>query len=202
MKEEQCTRLGNIAAVFSGLAPYGRSPVKQGDFEMRLIGPKDLQDGSVVLHGIEAVTVQDLAKVAEYRVTANDLLLTLRGGNSKTAVCDPEVSGFYAGPNLAVIRLFPDSAIGPNLLQSILDSLPGQALLRTMSQGTSTLGIRPKSLLDLSISVPPPDTARQLEQLCLLMRETRRATRSALQQRERLVLTLAGKYLNNSGVQA
>jgi hypothetical protein len=169
---------------------------------IRLIGAKDLQDGSVIVDGVETATVQNPAKVAEYRVHAGDLLVTLRGAISKTAVCDSDASGFHAGPNLAVIRLLPDSPVGPNLLQSILDSLPGQALLRMMSQGTSTLGIRPKSLLDLSLSVPTPATARQLEQLCSLMRETRRATRSALQQRERLVLTLAGQYLNNSGVQA
>jgi restriction endonuclease S subunit len=194
--------LGTIVNVFSGLTPYGRAPVGSGTTFERLIGTRDLQDGSIVADSVETIQVDDARKVTDYRVLEGDVLLTIRGTAPRAAVCDPEIAGCLAGANLVIIRLRPDAPIGPNLLLSFLESPAGQMALKSMSQGTSTLGIRPKTLVGLPISVPSAETAAKLEQLCLLLRETRRKTKEALLQRERLVFALAGKYLTTSGAQA
>lgn len=201
-KQFNTVSLSAIAWVFPGLAPYGRAPVGSGKSSERLVGTRDLQDGSVVIDLAEIIQVEDPRKVADYRVQAGDVLLTIRGAAPRAAVCDAETAGCLAGANLVVIRLHPDAPIGPNLLLSLLESPAGQMALKSMSQGTSTLGIRPKMLVGLPISVPSAETAAKLEQLCLFLRETRRRTKEALQQRERLVFALAGKYLTTSGAQA
>lgn len=196
MNEEKSmhrVRLGDVAeTVFPGLLPYGRSPVGKGDLAIPLISVKDLRDGTIDSSALDHYTVQDAGKILSYRVHSRDLIISTRGTTPKSAVCDESVEGLVAGPNLAVIRLKPDSPIGPYLLHTILESPAGQLALIAQSQGSATLGLRPKAIADLVLDLPPADRLAKLEGLCREFIGYRRVALEAIQTRQRIVHNLAG----------
>lgn len=186
-------RLGDVAeTVFSGLLPYGRSPAGKGDMTVPLIGVKDLRDGTVDSSTLDHYTVQDAGKILSYRVHSRDLIISTRGTAPKSAVCDESAEGLVAGPNLAVIRLKPDSPIGPYLLHILLESPAGKLALMAKSQGSATLGLRPKAIANLVLDLPPTDRLAKLEELCRAFISYRRVALEAIQSRQRIVHNLAG----------
>lgn len=189
-------RLGELAeAITSGFSPYGRSPAGRGENVIRMIGTKDVQGGALDLARLERVTVPDAGKLAPYRVAAGDLLLVIRGGALRSAVCEEDSVGAIAGGNLAVIRLKPTAPIGPYLLHSMLSAPAGQAALRGLAQGSATLAIRPAMLAGLEIAVPEPEEAGRLEALCRALVALRATTLAALRAREQVIGGIVGRYV-------
>jgi hypothetical protein len=160
-----------------------------------MIGTKDIQGGALDLAHLERVMVPDAGKLASYRVVAGDVLLVIRGGAFRSAVCEYDAAGAIAGGNLAVIRLKPAAPIGPYLLQSILSAPAGQAALRGLAQGSATLAIRPAMLAGLEIVVPESEEAGRLEALCRALVALRAATLTALHAREQVVGGIVGRYV-------
>jgi hypothetical protein len=192
-------RLGDLAEmIVSGFSPYGRSPAGRGDNAVSLIGTKDVHDGVVDLAHLERVTVPDAAKLTPYRVEVGDVVVVIRGGAFRSAVCGGGANGAVASGNLAIVRLKPSAPIGPYLLQSILSAPFGQAALRGLAQGSATLAIRPAMLAELEIGVREPQEARRLEHLCRTLGELRAATLAALRARERVVGGIVGRYVRAS----
>jgi len=157
-----------------------------------LISVKDIRDGMVDPSALDQFTVQDTGKILSYRVRPRDLILSTRGTTPKSAVCDESVEGLVAGPNLAVIRLKAESPVGPYLLHTILESPAGQLALIAQSQGSATLGLRPKAIADLVLDLPPADRLAKLEELCREFIRYRRVALEAIQSRQRIVHNLAG----------
>ncbi len=189
-------RLGELAvAIASGFSPYGRSPAGRGENVIRMIGTKDIQGGALELAHLERVTVPDAGKLAPYRVAAGDVLLMIRGGAFRSAVCGEETVGAIAGGNLAIIRLRPAAPIGPYLLHSMLSAPAGQAALRGLAQGSATLAIRPVMLGELEIALPEPEEATRLEALCRVLVALRATTLAALHAREQVVGGIVGRYV-------
>ncbi len=189
-------RLGELTeAIASGFSPYGQSPAGRGENVIRMIGTKEVQADALDLAHLERVTVPDAGKLAPYRVAAGDVLVVIRGGAFRSAVCEEDAAGAIAGGNLAIIRLKPTAPIGPYLLQSMLSAPAGQAALRRLAQGSATLAIRPAMLAGLKIAVPEPEEAQRLEALCRALVALRAMTLTALHAREQVVGGIVGQYV-------
>ena len=143
--------------------------------------------------------VASLEKIAAYRVKCGDLLLNIRGTSFKAAVCGPECTDrFIAGGNLAVIRLKPNTPIGPYGLLSVLESPMGQAALRLRSQGSSTLALSTKALEELELTLPSLSQAEALNALCREFHTIRQQALTSLEMREKVVSELMGRLLHAS----
>jgi hypothetical protein len=192
-------RLGELAELITaGFSPYGRSPAHRGADEVRIIGTKDVQSGTLDLGHLERVAVPDAAKLAPYRVATGDVVVVIRGGAFRSAVCEEEPAGTIAGGNLAIIRLKVSGPIGPYLLHSMLSAPAGQAALRGLAQGSATLAIHPSMLAELEIAVPKLEEARRIEELCRALAVLRSATLAALRTREQVVGGIVGRYFAES----
>jgi restriction endonuclease S subunit len=191
-------RLGDLCSITPGFSPYGRSPAGRGEARIRMIGTKDVRDGTVDLADLDQVIVDDAEKLAAYRVMPGDILVVIRGAAFRSAVCDADDDDMVAGGNLAIIRLGASAPIGPYLLQSILASRAGDIALRGLAQGSGTLAIRPSMLAAIEIEVPPQEEAHRLEDLCRNLSRLRTATLETLRTRTNIVGDIVGRYVRAS----
>lgn len=174
---------------------YGRSPVGKGTEEVPILGTSNIDMGMIFEQPHETVSVENARKVNRYRISAGDVLLTIRGSGFRTAVCEKETEGYLISSNLCSIRLLPDSPIGPYLLCSILSSSSGERALKTISQGSSIISIRPKSLYELEFDVPDPSQSSILEALAKESMNLAIQTRKSLEIRERIMGEVAGSFI-------
>jgi hypothetical protein len=191
-------RLGDLCSIAPGFSPYGRSPAGRGEVRIRMIGTKDVRDGTVDLSDLDQVIVEDAEKLASYRVMPGDILVVIRGTAFRSAVCDADYDDMIAGGNLVILRLGASAPIGPHLLQSILASPAGDIALRGLAQGSGTLAIRPSMLAAIEIEVPLPEEAHRLEDLCRNLSRLRTATLETLRTRTNIVGDIVGRYVRAS----
>lgn len=156
--------LSDIAEhIMPGISAYGRTPVGRGQHQIYMINTSDIRGSGLDISSCEQVTVEGPDVIAPYQVKPGDVLINIRGTSFRSTVCPPEAEGFVASANVAIIRLRKNSPLGSYLLQAALASPAGQQALRGISQGSATLGIRPKMLGTLTFALPVAEDSARLE---------------------------------------
>lgn len=156
--------LSDIAEhIMPGISAYGRAPVGRGQHQAFMINTSDIRESGLDISSCERVTVEGPDVIAPYQVRPGDVLINIRGTSFRSTVCPPEAEGFVASANVAIVRLRKVSPLGPHLLQAALASPSGQQALRGISQGSATLGIRPKMLGTLTFAIPAAEESARLE---------------------------------------
>jgi hypothetical protein len=182
-----CYILGEVASVFAGFAPYGRSPAGKGTHKVGIATIKNIHDGVVVPHDFEVITVEDSATLDTYRLFPQDVLVSARGSSFRAGVCTAEISNLIAGSNTIAIRLNEGAPISATLLVALLNSPKGEALLSSVAEGGTIRSLKPKTLQTLSFTLPDRGGLAQIEEYCHLNAIARHAALSTITSRQKIV---------------
>ncbi len=183
----QACRLGEIANVFGGFSPYGRSPAGKGNHVVGMLTIRNIVDGAVLVQDVETVTVETPEKLAGYRLQPDDILLSARGSSFRAGLCGEAVSGLIAGSNTLVIRLAPDAPIGAALLVALFNAPNGEAMLASVADCGTIRSLKPKTLQDLRIALPSREHASKLEEYCRVHEASRRASLKAIASQQNIL---------------
>lgn len=178
--------IGEIASVFAGFSPYGRSPAGRGSHEVGLATIKNIHDGVVAPYDFEAINVEDPAKLDAYRLFPEDILVSARGSSFRAGVCAAGID-LIAGGNTIVIRLNKDAPIGASLLVALLNSSKGEALLASVAEGGTIRSLKPRTLQTLRFALPDRAHIEKLEEYCRLNDVARRAALKAIASNQKIV---------------
>ncbi len=182
-----CCALGDIARIFVGFSPYGRSPAGKGNHAVGMVTIKNIIDGLVQVADIDTATVENPQKLAAYRLEPEDVLISARGSIFRSGICGEGVAGLVAGSNTVVIRLNADAPIGAGLLVALLNTPKGEALLSSRAEGVAIQSLKIKTLQELHLTIPNKGQAQKLEELCRTQVALRRASLAALTSHQNIV---------------
>lgn len=161
------TTLGEVATIARGFN-MGRS-VESETGAYRVIRITDLNDGGIDYAKSTRVEL-DGAKVDNYVVQRGDLLLSIRGTNTKIGMVDTDDDSLLFNANLVRLRSQPEW--DPAWLQLYLNSPMAQVLMTQISKGTT---IRQILIPDLK-NIPIPRLTLAQQQAAVKAYQTAMAT--------------------------
>ncbi|MEB3218060.1 MAG: restriction endonuclease subunit S [Nostocales cyanobacterium 94392] len=127
----------------------------------------------------------DASNLAQYRLCAGDVVVTIRGTPLKASVVAKEVEGTLVGQNLAVLRL--SAHIHPVYLAIVMRSKWLELQLAPLySQSSGTRLIKISQLRDMKIPLPDLDTQNKIAQLFIAAERYTRSTLEVLAIRNNL----------------
>lgn len=182
--------LSEIASVFAGFSPYGRSPAGRGVHKIGMVTIKNIRNGIIIPYDYEMITVEEPTKLDAYRLFPKDVLISARGSLFRAGVCTAEISGLIAGSNTIVIRLNENTPISAAILVATLNSPKGEALLSSLAEGGIIRSLKPQRLQTLSFTLPDRGCLEQLEEYCRLNDVAHHAALRAIASRQKIVNNL------------
>jgi restriction endonuclease S subunit len=179
-------RLGDLTrTVKRGLSSYYLHGV---DVEVSMINIKDMANGRITTETIDHVSVRKTPLLKQARIEPGDVIMAIRGFNFKAAVADDSVKDFVISANLLALTL--SNEVLPELITAYFNSPPGQNMLQSMASGVSIKGLNLKTLLDLTIPLPPLSEQANLSHYLTLAREYDDLLRKELNLRQKLSDTI------------
>ncbi|BAZ31683.1 hypothetical protein NIES4074_41560 [Cylindrospermum sp. NIES-4074] len=149
----------------------------------RIINSRNLEQ---IYIGGELSTAQiNASKLSQYRLHADDVVITIRGTPLKASLVTDEVQGCLPNQNLAVLR--PKAQINPVFLAVLMRSKwLEQHLVTLYSQSIGTQLLKISQLRDMQIPLPNLNTQNKLAQLFLAAERYTQITLETLEIRNSL----------------
>jgi restriction endonuclease S subunit len=132
---------------------------------------KDIQNGEIVSDNVDCVSVKITKQTENYRLAEGDVIISVKGPNFKAAVVRREHEGYIFSANLIALTL--DAQVRPEIVAAYLNSTFGQRDLRAMSSGSAMAGLNSKTLLEVTVPVPPGEKQAAIVGYLELIRERR-----------------------------
>lgn len=186
--------LKDIADIGMGASTHGRSAVGSGDEFMPYINIKDIRDGYIAWNELSDVPILGKRQVERYTTKGNDIIVTIRGTQFRSALCANDNKPAIIASNLAYIRLKQDAPISAEALSAWLGSKEGQHEVSLLQRGTGLLSISIKDLGNLKIIIPEEDTQEKLIELVNIRSALKRLDEQIMTKRE-LILEATVKNL-------
>ena len=140
--------LGNVTTIFRG-----KSIVKKGDNgNIGVINISDIGNYEVNYSKLKYIEGEE-RKVASYLLKNDDLLVTARGTEYRTALFEEQPFPIIASSNIIVIRA-NDERLSTTFLKIFLDSSVGRNVILSTQQGGNLLNINYKELAKILIPLP------------------------------------------------
>ena len=179
-------RLGTLTrTVKRGLSSYY---LKTGDVEVSMINIKDMANGRIITGTVDRVSVRKTPLLERSRIEPGDVIMAIRGFNFKVAVADDSAKDFVISANLLALTL--SDKVQPELIAAYFNSPLGQNMLQSMASGATIKGLNLKTLLDLTIPLPPLSEQANLSHYLTLAREYDDLLRKELNLRQKLSDTI------------
>ena len=179
-------RLGDLTrTVKRGLSSYY---LQGDDTTVSMINIKDMANGRIITETVDRVSVRKTPLLERSRIEPGDVIMAIRGFNFKVAVADDSVKDFVISANLLALTL--SDKVQPELIAAYFNSPTGQNMLQSMASGATIKGLNLKTLLDLTIPLPPISEQANLSHYLTLAREYDDLLRKELNLRQKLSDTI------------
>ena len=179
-------RLGDLTrTVKRGLSSYY---LQGDDTTVSMINIKDMANGRIITETVDRVSVRKTPLLERSRIEPGDVIMAIRGFNFKVAVADDSVKDFVISANLLALTL--SDKVQPELIAAYFNSPTGQNMLQSMASGATIKGLNLKTLLDLTIPLPPISEQANLSHYLTLAREYDDLLRKELNLRQKLSNTI------------
>ena len=179
-------RLGDLTrTVKRGLSSYY---LQGDDTTVSMINIKDMANGRIITETVDRVSVRKTPLLERSRIEPGDVIMAIRGFNFKVAVADDSVKDFVISANLLALTL--SDKVQPELIAAYFNSPIGQNMLQSMASGATIKGLNLKTLLDLTIPLPPLSEQANLSHYLTLAREYDDLLRKELNLRQKLSNTM------------
>lgn len=179
-------RLGDLTrTVKRGLSSYY---LQGDDTTVSMINIKDMANGRIITETVDRVSVRKTPLLERSRIEPGDVIMAIRGFNFKVAVADDSVKDFVISANLLALTL--SDKVQPELIAAYFNSPIGQNMLQSMASGATIKGLNLKTLLDLTIPLPPLSEQANLSHYLTLAREYDDLLRKELNLRQKLSNTI------------
>lgn len=144
------------------------------------INIKDVFDGKINTNKVENVMVKKNETVDKSRIEPGDIIITIKGSMFKAAVADDSVKDFVISANLIALKL--NEKIQPEIVAAYLNSSMGQNELLSRSAGAVQKALNLKSLMSVTIPVPPIEKQQKFSDYLMLLK-----MHNELSQKERVL---------------
>jgi len=161
------SKLGELTKnVKRGLSSYY---LQGNDVEVSMINIKDMANGRITTETVDRVFVRRTPLLERARIEPGDVIMAIRGFNFKVAVADDSLKDFVISANLLALTL--SNKVLPELIAAYLNSPQGQNMLQSKASGATIKGLNPKTLLDITVPLPPLTEQANLSHYLALARE-------------------------------
>ena len=145
--------LSTLAALKTG--PFGSTLHKSDYVEggIPIVNPTHILRGKIVPSRSTTVSAATAARLPDFQLRTNDVVLGRRGEMGRCAVVGPEQKGWLCGTGSLIIR--PKELILPRYLQRFLSNPDTVRVLEGESVGSTMVNLNQGVLQDLSVPVPP-----------------------------------------------
>ena len=153
--------LGNVCETFI-TGPFG-STLHQSDYVENgtpVINPQNIIDGTIVKDVRKSVSSETLARLKEFTVRENDIVIGRRGEMGRCAVVPAEMSGWLCGSGSFVIRLKPECH--PRFVHLQISSPQAKAFLEAHAVGVTLKNLNQDIVSALEIPLPPLATQQAI----------------------------------------
>lgn len=144
------------------------------------INIKDVCHGKINADTVENVMVKKTETVDKSRIEPGDIIITIKGSTFKAAVADDSVKDFVISANLIALKL--NEQIQPEIVAAYLNSQMGQKKLLSRSAGAVQKALNLKSLMSVTIPVPPIEKQQKFTDYLTLLK-----MHNELSQKERVL---------------
>lgn len=136
------------------------------------IRPVDIKKGTIATEQVLRTSPAIAAKFERSRVTAGDIVITIRATLGATAFVPPELDG--ANLTQGTARISPSDKVNSIYLKAYIDSQYGQDWIDSRAKGATIRGINLEELRQMPIPLPPAsiqlEFARTIERIQQLRR--------------------------------
>ena len=153
--------LRDVAQVFTGLPTYRLRGHAGASLALLNIG--DLNHAYDATWRLANVQVQQPARMEQYGVRTNDIVVTARGTNLKIALIPERWNGAVLAWNLLGIR--PGAQLRPELLLAYLRSPSGRRAIDRRLAGTTLLLLTASGLGEIEVPILPLERQQKVGQL-------------------------------------
>ena len=159
--------IGDLAVVRSGLALAGRGAGRRGNWTLRLVESRDVQDDRLELANLGKIDIVRESRTERHLLQPFDVLVTARAGSTQSALVPPDVSRTVAAVTILVVRpRKPELGLG-HYLWYFLTSAHGRAqLARRLTMTATITSLSARSIREFDIPVP---SHRELDALARLV---------------------------------
>jgi type I restriction enzyme S subunit len=149
----EVTKLGAHATFKTG--PFGSSLHKSDyvDGGVPVINPMQIVDGRLQPTASMAISEQAARKLAEFRLSAGDVVIGRRGDMGRCAYVRNEENGWLCGTGSMIVRA--GSSLDARFIQRVLSSPAVVAAIENASVGSTMINLNQGTLGNLRISRPP-----------------------------------------------
>lgn len=154
-------RLGDVCdAVLTG--PFGSS-LHQSDYVSNgipVINPQNIVNGRIIPDREKTVSEDTRARLREFAVRENDIVIGRRGEMGRCALATGEMDGWLCGTGSFVIRV--NSSALPSFVAVMISSTPAKQFLEENAIGVTLKNLNQQVLSDLEIPLPPLEDQRRI----------------------------------------
>ena len=148
------TELASVVALKTG--PFGSS-LHQSDYVTNgipLVNPMHILNGRIRPSADVTVTLENVARLSEFRLKKGDLVLARRGEMGRCAVVKEKEAGWLCGTGSLIVR--PElRLLAPDFLQGFLSSASSVKYLLEASVGSTMPNLNQQHLLGMRLRLPP-----------------------------------------------
>ena len=146
-------KLGDYATFRTG--PFGSALHKSDYVEdgVPVINPMQIDNGRIFPTASMAVTEAAARKLADFRLTAGEVIIGRRGEMGRCAVVPTEQAGWLCGTGSMIVRAKPSLDAG--FIQRVLSSPPIISAIENASVGSTMINLNQGTLANLRVALPP-----------------------------------------------
>jgi len=138
--------------IFSGVPLYSISKLQENINGLPVVNIKDINEGQILTESLPVLSIKDFKNAEHYIVYPEDVLLTCRGTQIKSAVVSTNIEKLLITSNIISIRL--SKQILPEFLVAYLNTQQGQRALLANATATVQLTLTVSDLGKIIIPVP------------------------------------------------
>lgn len=139
--------------IFSGAPLYSISKLQESSNGVPVVNIKDINDGQILIESLPVLSIKDFKNAEHYMVYPEDVLITCRGTQIKTAVVSSDIEKLLITSNLISIRL--SKQILPEFLFAYFNTQQGQRALLANATSTVQLTLTVSDLGKIIVPVLP-----------------------------------------------
>ena len=146
-------KLGELASFRTG--PFG-SALHKADYTsdgVPIVNPMHIIDGELITSRSMTVTESAATKLAEFRLSPDEVVIGRRGDMGRCAVVRHEHAGWLCGTGSMIVR--PSPQMDARFLQRVLSSSTAISAIEDSSVGSTMINLNQGTLRDLVVQAPP-----------------------------------------------
>lgn len=149
--------------IFSGAPLYSISKLQESSNGVPIVNIKDINNSQIFTESLPVLSIKDFKNAEHYMVCPEDVLITCRGTQIKSAVVSTNIEKLLITSNLISIRL--SKQILPAFLVAYFNTQQGQRALLANATSTVQLTLTVSDLGKIVIPVPPLSLQKKIVNL-------------------------------------